>query len=465
MALENKREIYRSYLKEYLFFWTGQLVSILGSNVVQFGIIYWLTIESSKQYPELATIILGLSAFLGFGSFILMTPIAGVFVDRWSRKKIIVISDSLQAGVTFILIYLFAIGLTNIWLILGVLTLRGFIGAFQGPATQAIIPLMVPEKHLTRMNSVSYLANSMILIVGPAIGAVLYFVFAGNLATILWIDVVTFLVAIVPAILVYIPPVKTKKELKKASFREEFTEGIVFIRQKKGLLTLLSMFTIANFLLTPLNVLLPLFTLQTVALGNEETAIAFLAVLTGLQNLSMLLGSSLMSVWGGFKRNVIGVAFGLFFGGMGAIIIAFTPPGVFWIPAIGLLLNGLTIPIANIHSQTIWQKVVPPEKLGRVFSVRVTIAQFTAPAAMLLGGIVAAVVGIPVLFFICGITQILAIIIAWFMTTLPHVEDMLLKTEPDSEISEEVIAETKEITPNIIPIDKIPHSDVGGAED
>ncbi|MFX1251764.1 MAG: MFS transporter [Promethearchaeota archaeon] len=460
MALTDNEGVKRYNLGGYISFWVGQLISILGSNVVQFGIIVWITFESANQYPELAPVILGLSAFLGFGSFIVMTPIAGVYVDRWSRKKIIAISDGLQAGVTFALIYLFMMGFTNIFLIIGVLTLRGFVGAFQGPAIQAIIPLMVPEKHLTRMNSLNYLMNSMIFVVGPPIGAVLYALFEGNLAQILWIDVITFIIAIVPVIFIWIPSVKPKGERKKSSFRAEFGEGLGFIRQKKGLLTLLSTFTIANFFLTPLGILLPLFTLETVALGIEETAYIYLAGFTALQNLSMVLGSAIMSLWGGFKRNVLGVVIGLGFGALGLIIIAFAPPGNLVIPVIGLLLNGLTVPIANVHSQTIWQKVVPPEKLGRVFSVRVTIAQFTAPIAMLLGGVVAAFIGIPLVYLICGVVQIFALVFAWTMTALPHVEDTILKSEPISE--EELV--TKE--PSIVQLDdRIPSSDLSGAED
>lgn len=452
MELKNNKESKQGFLKGYIFFWTGQLASILGSNIVQFGILYWITIESYKLYPSIATIILGISAFLGFGSYIVMSPIAGVFVDRWSRKKIIAISDSLQAGITFVLIYLFMTGLSNIWLVIGVLTFRGLVGAFHGPATQAIIPLMVPKKHLTRMNSLSYFANSLIAIVGPPIGALLFFFFAGDLASILWIDVVTFLIAIVPVLFIHIPSVTIKKEQKQSSFKTEFAEGLVFIRQKKGLLTLLSAFTLSNLFLTPVMTLLPLFTLETIALGNEVTAVTYLAILTGLQNLGMLLGSILMSIWGGFKRNVVGVTLGLSIMGIGLLIVALTPAGVFWVPIIGIFIIGFMLPVANVHSQTIWQKVVPPEKLGRVFSVRVAIAQFTAPVGMLLGGTVAAIIGISSVFLICGIIQIFALVAAWTLTSLPHVEEGLFgsQIQPEGIVDERGIS--NEIKPNVEPI-------------
>ncbi len=411
------------HLRGYITFWIGQLVSLAGTNIVNFSLVWWITVQTNSAF------MLGLSAFLGFGSFILVTPLAGVFVDRWSRKKVIVTADSLLAFLTFILVLLFAFGIANIVHVLLIQLIGGMLGSFHQMAVQAIIPIMVPKKHLSRMNSLQYFATSLIQTVGPAFGALVYTFFLGVMAQILWIDILTYAVAIVPTILIFIPSIKPKKKVDKPSFRTEFAEGLGFIRQRPGLLTLLSVFTVSNFLLPPAFILLPLYSTRILASGNQDLGILLLAALMGLQNLSMMGASGLMSVWKGFKRNTLGVVVGLFAGAAGMVILALTPPGFFWMAAVGIIVMGLTIPIANISSQTIWQKVVPPEKLGRVFSVRLTIAQFTGPFSFLVGGFIAEIFAIPLVFLSFGTLMIFFLIGSWTLTSLPKVEDQLEEYE------------------------------------
>ncbi|MHA2099432.1 MAG: MFS transporter, partial [Candidatus Kariarchaeaceae archaeon] len=218
-------------LSAYLTFLGGQLVSNMGSSIVQFSIIWWITITTLDPF------MLGLSAFLGLGSQIIVGLFAGVFVDRYSRKKIIGIVDFLQALATFVMIVLFMLGDANIIHILVLLTFRGAFQGLQGPALRAIIPVLVPKDKLTRINSVNFLTNGMISLIGPVIAAVLIgFVGIENLGIILWLDVVTFLIALVPLLLINIPSVKNPSNGEKPSFRSEFKEGIDFLNKRRGLL-------------------------------------------------------------------------------------------------------------------------------------------------------------------------------------------------------------------------------------
>ena len=279
-------------------------------------------------------------------------------------------------------------------------------------AVQAIIPIMVPKKHLTRMNSLNYFATALVQTIGPAIGALVFLLLLGDMGRILLIDIGTYLLAIFPAILVTIPTIRAKTVTEKPSFRQEFAEGLTFIRDRSGLLTLLFVFTAANFLLPPFFILLPLYSTIFLAFGDQTLAVIYLGALMSLQSGSMMIASAVMMVWGGFKRNVLGVVVGLFFGALGMLTLAFTPPGFFWIAAFGIILTGFTIPVANISSQTIWQKMVPPEKLGRVFSVRTTIAQFTGPFAFLVAGILADLFSIPIIFFTFSSIMIVFLLIS-----------------------------------------------------
>jgi DHA3 family macrolide efflux protein-like MFS transporter len=413
--------------RSYLIFWGGQLASLAGTNIVNFSLVWWITIQTGSAF------FLGVSAFFAFGSFILITPVAGVLVDRWSRKKVIIVADSILALLSFVLVILFLLGVANIIHVLVIQLIGGMVGAFHAMAVQAIIPIMVPHKHLTRMNSLNLFAGAFIQTIGPAIGALVFLIFTGDMARIMLIDIGTYLIAIVPAALVTIPAIHLKRPIEKPSFRKELAEGLTFIRDRSGLLTLLSVFALTNFLLPPTFILLPLFSSTYLAFGDLTLGVIYLAALMSLQSASMMIASAVMMVWGGFKRNIIGVFVGIFFGALGMVILALTPPGIFWVSAFAIILLGFTLPVANVSSQTIWQKLVPPEKMGRVFSVRTTIAQFTAPFSFLVAGILAQLYSIPFIFLVFGSTLIGVLLIAWIFTALPRVEEQLKDDEIELE--------------------------------
>jgi len=422
-----------SNLKGYLFFWSGQLISLLGSNIVQFVLIWWVTVTTESA------LLLSLSAFIGFAPTILITPIAGVFVDRWGRKGLLGSVDFLQASATIVLIFLFQSGVANLGIVFGFLAIRGVFQAFQQPAIQAIIPIMVPRKHLNRINSVDYLLSSVIFLIGPVVAALLYA--AIPIHNILWIDAATFLVAIIPLIAIKIPKIEKELEGKKEKipFFEDFKEGVTFIREKKGLLSLLSVFTAANLFLMPLFTLLNLFVYTTH--GGGETQLAF--VMAFFQG-GTIAGAILLTVWKGFKKKVNGVALGIFIAYIGYLFTSSSPIGLFWFMAIGNLINGFALPIANINSQTIWQTVVPKEKLGRVMSVRISIAQITAPVGMILSGVIAEYIPITYVFYGSAILGIFCLAITWFLTSLRKVEDDIVYDLEDK-VPEKIPALQEEI--------------------
>ncbi|MHA1212421.1 MAG: MFS transporter, partial [Candidatus Heimdallarchaeota archaeon] len=235
-----------SNMKGFVYFFSGQLISLLGSSVIQFVITWWITIETESA------LLLSLSLFIGFIPTVILTPIAGVFVDRWNLKALIAIVDFLQAAVTVVLIVLFIFNLVTIPIIFIFAAIRGIFQAFHQPAVQTLIPIMVPRKHLSRMNSVSYLFNSVIFLVGPIFGAFLNSVW--DIKFILWIDMITFGIAVIPLLIIKIPKLpKVDDGTKvKRKFFTDFKEGIVFIKNKKGLLALLGGFAITNLFLMPL---------------------------------------------------------------------------------------------------------------------------------------------------------------------------------------------------------------------
>ena len=440
-------------LKGYLFFWTGQLVSIFGSSVVQFVIAWWLTIRTESA------LVLSLANVAGFLPIILLSPLAGVIVDRVSKKWLIASVDFFQAVATVGMIVMFkfeTVLFSNetafIATILGFLAIRGSLQAFHGPAIQALIPVLVPRKHLKRINSLDFLLNSVIFMIGPVIAALLLAIPTLEVGDIIWIDAITFVLATIPLVLISIPAIEKKlrqKKEDKTSFLTEFKEGITFIKQKKGLLPLLGAFTAANLFITPLFTLLNLFLYAEPHFGTETN----LAMVMVMFQAGMLGGSVIMLVWGGFKKKVIGVAGGILVAYIGYLLISITPAGTFWFMGLGLLILGLSLPVLNISSQTIWQTVVPKDKLGRVMAVRITIAQMSAPLGMILAGVIAEYSNaIFPLYLACVILGLGFLAYSWFFTGMRKVEEDIVyvdEQEPTVEATEmvsEKLQEDKSVT-------------------
>ena len=225
----SKNQAGQTTFRSYMYFWAGQLTSLLGSSVSQFVIVWWITLETES------VLYLSLSSFLGFVPLVLLSPFAGVLADRWSRRALIAVTDFLQAMATVVLIFLYWFGGASIWAVLVILTFRGVMQAFHFPASSAITPLMVPREKLSRINGLNYLLSGAVTLVGPIVAALLLEVWA--IHQILWIDAVTFIVAVIPLLMIVIPSVRLSHE--KSSFTEDFTEGLTFVKKAKGVLTLL----------------------------------------------------------------------------------------------------------------------------------------------------------------------------------------------------------------------------------
>ena len=393
--------------RSYLLLWSGQLTSLLGSSAAQFVIIWWITIETQSS------LYLALASFSGLVPIVLLSPFAGVFVDRWSRKMLIGIVDFLQALATMVLIFLFWLGNVAIWHVFLILILRGIFQAFHSPAASAIIPLMVPKSKLSRMNGLNYLLSGAVTLTGPVIAAVLLSFW--QVYDILWIDVLTFMVAIVPLLIVKIPSIRMQGD--DSSFKEDFREGLTFIKNARGLLPLLLVATALNFLLTPLSTLLPYY-VKFDHFG-EVTDLAFvLALFEG----GMLAGGLFMSVTKGFRRKAVAISISIYFLFFGYALIALSPTGMFWFMALSGLFAAFWAPIANVTIQTIFQTVVPMKMQGRVSSVTMAMAIAAQPIGMILSGVIVEFTRTSYLFLACAGLGMLTLTVAWFFTDMRHVE-------------------------------------------
>jgi len=403
--------------RNYLFFWSGQLVSLLGSSIVQFAIIWWITVETGSA------LYLALASFLGLAPLVMVGPFAGVYADRWNRKKLVFVADLMQALAIVILIVFYWIGNVVIWQVLAVLTVRAVFQAFHEPTVSAITPSMVPKDKLSRMNGLTYLFSGAVRLVGPVSAAVLLQFW--QIQQILWIDVLTFLTAMVPLFLIRIPSVRASA--KNNSFKDEFKQGFSFVRRARGMLTIAILATGLNFLITPLSTLLPYFVKFDHFGGAAELALV-MAFFEG----GILGGGLFMSLKKGFEKKIAISIVSIIIAFSGYALIALTPGGMFWFMALSALVFAVCLPVANVLLQTIMQTAVPLDMQGRVNSVTMALSMAAQPAGTLISGAIVQFTMTYQLFLGCSVAGIAIAVASWFLTDIRYLETLAAPIEPMS---------------------------------
>ena len=352
---------------------------------------------------------LSIASFIYILPMTIVVPIAGVLTDKWNRKKIIMAVDSLQACITFIVILLFNFELANPVLIIAI---NGLLGLFQGfhiPTVNAIIPTMVPKDRLSRINGVSFLFSSFLQTIGPIIAAMLLSFIP--IKIILWIDPITFLIAVIPLLFISIPSIKTEtKAVKKNSFLEDFKVGFRTLKLIPVVLMMLLVSMFVNFLWRPFGILMPYF----VRFDHSGTA-SDLAIVFTFMNGGMLLGALIASIKKQWKRGI-----SVYFGGeftlmVAYAIVAISPHGFFLQMGIGAAIFGTMVPILNTIYLTIIQTKVPADKMGRISSIDFAVSMAISPIGAIISGPLAELFGVANLFLYCAILGMVITIIFWWI--------------------------------------------------
>ena len=405
--------------QHYIIFWFGQLFSVLGSSIVFFALIWWITEESQS-----ATI-LSLAYFFALVPQIIVSLFAGVFIDRLDRKKIIIFADFFQALFTLILILVFVFNLASIWLVISLIIIRNLFQAIHQPAVAAIIPVMIPKEKLSRMNSFNMLMTSAIMIVGPVISGILLGFW--DIEIILWIDVGTFLLAIIPTLLITIPSIKKiqkSKTDKKPSFKKELKEGFQIIRKVKGMTAMFVVFIIINSLDSPANVLRPFFIII-----YHQGDVKMLSYVSAIIQISFISGGLFISLRKQWKRKSMMIIIVYFISGLGFLICALAPVGNFLIIMVGSFLFYAGFPVVNALYLTILQEVVPLDMQGRVNSIDQALSFMVMPITILISGPIAGWIGINNLFIILAASHLIIFTIVALFSNLRYIDKGIINGE------------------------------------
>ncbi len=362
----------QSWKKKTVIFILSQTVSLLGSSLVQYAILWHITLSTQSG------LMMTLSIICGFLPSFFLSPFAGVFADRYNRKTLIILADAGIAAVTLLLAVVFMAGYDAIWLLFVISAIRSLGTGIQIPAEGAILPQFVPEGNLTRVNAVNTTIQSVISLISPMLsGALMAF---AKLEVIFFIDVVTAAIAIFILItMLHVPPHKKAMEAHTTGYLSDFISGLKYLKTHGFIIRFLSFSAVFFFLAAPAAFLTPLQVARSFNGGVWELSAIEIAF-----SLGMVLGGLLMTAWGGFKNRIhtmffAGILLGIFTFSMGVI-------PVFWLYLIVMGLTGLAIPFYNTPATVMLQEKVEESYLGRVFGLFGMIASAVMPIGMLVFG-------------------------------------------------------------------------------
>ena len=390
-------------MRPFFLLWIGQALSLLGSQAVQFALIWWLTIETGSAA------VLATAAMIGLLPQVLLGPLMGTLVDRWNRKRVMLISDSVVALASLALAWAYAQGYAGVPLVFTLLLVRALAGGFHGPAMLASMTLMVPKEHLVRIQGLNQAVQGGLLIVSAPLGALLWSLLP--MSGVMLVDVSTALIAIIPLIFIRVPQpdAKAKPAVDSAlrSLWRDFSEGLRFVRTRRGHLTLLLMATTINAFLVPAFSLLPLLATTGGADAGE------LGWMTSSLGVGTLFGGLGLGVWGGFGRRIVTTLVGMIGLGLSTILLGLVPM-TFLIGAMAAIFGaGVMAALINGPIQALLQATVPPGLQGRVFTLFGSLAGLAAPLGLAAAAPVADLFGVRS-WYLLGGSICLAIGVAGF---------------------------------------------------
>ena len=408
-----------SWKSRFFTIWGGQAISIIGSQLVQFALIWYLTVQSGS-----ATV-LATASLVGLLPNVILGPFIGTLVDRWDRRRIMLISDTVIALATIGLAVLFALGIVEVWHIYVALFIRALFESFHSNAMTASTSLMVPVEQLTRIQGVNQMLNGGLNVIAAPLGALLLGILP--MQGILAIDVFSALFAIVPLLFTCIPqPERYTGNTKdgvaiKADEQETVWQGVKagvrYVISWPGLLIVSLMTVGINFTIIPAFSLMPLLVKEyfggsAIHLGWVESAMG----------IGMFVGGAALGAWGGFKRNIVTSMLGLMGMGIGTLVFAVAPATALWLAILGALLVGIMTTMTMGPFYAMIQTIVEPDMQARIFSLLSSVGSVIVPIGLLIAGPVADRFSIQVWFLFGGLLCTLMAVCGLFIPAVMQIE-------------------------------------------
>jgi hypothetical protein len=417
--------------------WFGQAVSIIGSAMSAFALTIWAW-KITGQATALALVWV-----FNLIPSVVVSPLAGVLVDRWNKKLVMALSDLASVLTSAVILWLAFSERLAIWHLYALGAFNGLFQAFQFPASTAGIAAMIPKEQYARSSSMMSIVGMGSGILAPlSVGVLLGII---GLPGILLIDFLTFLIAILALVVVEVPeaPSGVGGKATQGSVWQEALSGFRYVRERPGLMGLLWIFCLGNFFAAAT------FT-APMLLARTQNNTQILGLVSSIASAGGVIGSLVLIAWGGPKRKILGVIFGWLAGGLLGVCLMGVNGGLpVWLAA--GFCGGFLPMIIDASNQAIWMAKVPLAYQGRISSVRWVFAVGTPPLAMMIAGPLADRVfepamrsgngflpaafgwiagtgpgaGMAVMFLVAGLCIILVSLIAYAVPSIRNIESLL----------------------------------------
>lgn len=362
----------KNWKKNIILFLTSQTISLFGSMLVQYAIGWYITLKTQSGMMMTIAII------CGFLPTFFLSPFAGVWADRYNRKMLIILSDSMIAISTLILAILFLSGYRSLWLLFVASAIRALGSGVQTPAIGAFLPQLVPEDKLTKVNATNSTIQSLVMLISPMLSGALLTI--ANIETIFFIDVITAAIAVSTLLLFLNVPVHGRAlEKQTNSYFDDMREGYTYIKNHGYVKKFFLFCSFLFFLAAPASFLTPLQV--TRSFGENVWRLTAIEIAFSV---GMIVGGVIMAYWGGFKNKIHTMVLASIIIGVCTFILGAVPIFGVYLTSMGLV--GLAMPIFNTPSTVLLQEKVEDEFMGRVFGVLGMISSIMMPMGMLVFG-------------------------------------------------------------------------------
>lgn len=360
-------------MRRFFIIWTGQAISVFGSELVEFALIWYLTVQSRSA------IVLTLATLTQMLPRTVLGPFVGVWIDRWNRRYVMQIADALTASVTMVLAVLFHLGLAQIWHIYGLLFAAALGQTMHASAFTASTTLMVPANQLTRIGGLNQVLEGATRILAPPAGALL--IETLPIQSILTIDVATAIIAVTSLLFIQVPQPERSTTEEQASTWRDVKSSFKYVWTWRGLAIVTGISTMVNFMLVPAFSLLSLIVFEyfkgsALQLGWMEAAFG----------IGVLAGGALLGVWGGFERRINTMIVGTGLLGLMMVVIGTVPANRIFLAIGAMLLVGVGLSFSNGAGQALLQVLIVPDMQGRVFATLRALRTLMSPLGLALAG-------------------------------------------------------------------------------
>lgn len=382
------------WLRDTVVFLTSQTITLFGSMLVQYAIMWHLTLTTKSGT------VMALAALFGFLPQAIVSVFGGVWADRLNRKALIIAADATIAATTLVLALIMLGGIEPLWLIYLTLAIRSAGAGIQSPAVAALLPQIVPAQHLMRVNGINGSIQSGMMLLAPAVAGAVYAL--ASIVAIFFIDVVTAVIGIVVLATIAVPTIRKNIE---TGYFADLVEGVRYTFTHAFVRWLLILFAIVFLLTVAPSYLTPLMAART--FGGD---VWVLTVLEISFSIGMLVGGVVIGVWGGPKNKVAMIAVASLVFGLLSVAMGFSPN--VWVFFGLMLLIGLAVPFFSTPSMTLLQLRVEPEKQGRVFGFVGIVMAVAMPIGMVIFGPLADQIPVETILVAAGILTFVVVGIA-----------------------------------------------------